>query len=66
MDAIGDIGKQMSADAQEEMENTKSFADIKSAFTKKSPTKKRSGFKMKSSPAKIYNKKGKRRKNYKY
>jgi len=32
---------------------------------KKSPTKK-SGFKMKNSPVKIYNKAGKRRKNYKY
>ena len=39
--------------------------DYSSPVEKKSPTK-RSGFKMKSSPAKIYNKKGKRRKNYKY
>ena len=34
-------------------------------INKKSPHKK-SGFKMKSSPVKIYNKAGKRRKNYKY
>jgi hypothetical protein len=36
-----------------------------SPVEKKSPHKK-SGFKMKSSPVKIYNKAGKRRKNYKY
>ena len=36
-----------------------------SPVDKKSPTKK-SGFKMKSSPAKIFDTKGKRRKNYKY
>ena len=36
-----------------------------SPVDKKSPYKK-SGFKMKSSPVKIYNKAGKRRKNYKY
>ena len=39
MEAIGDIGKQMSADAQKEMA-TKSFTDIRSAFNKKSPYKK--------------------------
>ena len=53
--------------AEQEAAYNKMIAEEKgSPHDKKSPTKKRSGFKMKSSPAKIYDTKGKRRKNYKY
>ena len=53
--------------AEQEAAYNKMIAEEKgSPHDKKSPTKKRRGYKMKSSPAKIYDTKRKRRKNYKY